>query len=142
METNDVSSFFYYMWNKWSKEECQVVFKSLGWEHFWDKWVAACDAKGGALGASEIFFANIDNSSRILLIKRACLLYDGGCERTHKTIKDLSIGDFFKLKDNGKVYVRDMYDRSTKRYTYYDYDDVSNWHSAKGNRMVITDFEF
>lgn len=28
MERNDVTSFFYYMWNAWGKEECEVAFKN------------------------------------------------------------------------------------------------------------------
>ena len=34
---NAVSSFFYYMWNAWSKEECKVVFGGM-YKHFWEKW--------------------------------------------------------------------------------------------------------
>lgn len=59
-----------------------------------------------------------------------------------KTIKDLKVGEYFKLKPNGRVYVRDSYNRSTKRYEYYDFDDVCRWHEAKGNKPVITDFYF
>lgn len=31
---NIVSSFFYYMWNRWSKTECETVFGSMS-GHFW-----------------------------------------------------------------------------------------------------------
>ena len=58
------------------------------------------------------------------------------------TLKDIKRGEYFKLKENGKVYVRDEYDRSTKKYLYYDFDDVNNWHEAKGSRTVIVDFTF
>lgn len=58
------------------------------------------------------------------------------------TIKELKRGDFFRLKENGKVYVRDYYERSEKKYCYYDFDDVNNWHFAKGTKKVITDFIF
>lgn len=61
---------------------------------------------------------------------------------TTTTIKDLKVGDFFKLKDNGRVYVRDSYNRSTKKYEYYDFDDVNRWHECKGTKEVIIDFEF
>lgn len=59
-----------------------------------------------------------------------------------KTIKDLKVGDFFKLKPNGRVYVRQEYNRMTKRFEYYDFDDVNRWHKAKRDKPVITDFEF
>ena len=58
------------------------------------------------------------------------------------TIKDLKKGDFFRLKENGKVYVRDTYDRSEKRFGYYDFEDVNNYHFAKATKKVIADFIF
>lgn len=58
------------------------------------------------------------------------------------TIKDLKVGDFFKLKPNGRVYVRQEYNRMTKRFGYCDFDDVNRWHEAKRDKPVITDFEF
>lgn len=59
-----------------------------------------------------------------------------------KTMKELKKGDYFKLKENGRVYVRDEYDRSSKKYMYYDFDDVCKYHLAKGSKLVIEDFEF
>lgn len=59
-----------------------------------------------------------------------------------KTIKDLKVGDFFKLKPNGRVYVRQEYNRMTKRFEYCDFDNVNRWHEAKRDKPVITDFEF
>lgn len=57
------------------------------------------------------------------------------------TIKDLKIGDYFKLKANGRVYVRGSYNRSTKKYEYYDFDDVNRFHECKGTKEVITDLD-
>lgn len=57
------------------------------------------------------------------------------------TIKDLKVGDYFKLKENGRVYVRGSYNRSTKKYEYYDFDDVNRFHDCKGSKQVIIDFE-
>lgn len=31
---NTVSSFFYYMWNAWSEEECKAVYGGM-YPHFW-----------------------------------------------------------------------------------------------------------
>ena len=59
-----------------------------------------------------------------------------------KTIKDLKVGDFFKLKPNGRVYVRQEYNRMTKRFEYCDFYNVNHWHEAKRDKPVITDFEF
>lgn len=58
------------------------------------------------------------------------------------TIKDLKIGEYFKLKENGRVYVRSTYNRSTKKYEYYDFDDINRWHECKCSKIVITDFVF
>lgn len=62
--------------------------------------------------------------------------------RPMKTIKQLKVGDFFKLHPNGKVYVRGEYERSLKRYSYYDFNDVNNEHFCRGDKSVITEFEF
>lgn len=35
---NTVSSFFYYMWNAWSEEECKTVYGGM-YPHFWEKLV-------------------------------------------------------------------------------------------------------
>ena len=44
---NTVSSFFYYMWNAWSEEECKAVYGGM-YPHFWEKW---CVATGKAHSA-------------------------------------------------------------------------------------------
>ena len=53
---NAVSSFFYYMWNAWSEEECRTVFKEM-YPHFWEKWSLMTDK--GVFGASERFYAEL-----------------------------------------------------------------------------------
>lgn len=58
---------------------------------------------------------------------------------TTTTIKDLKVGDYFKLKAHGRVYVRDSYNRSTKKYEYYDFHAVNRFHECKGTTEVITD---
>lgn len=76
MKNNDVSSFFYYMWNAWSQEECKIVFANEGWQHFWGKWSIACHP--GTWGAAERFFAELSESNKDLLVKRAIKLYNRG----------------------------------------------------------------
>lgn len=71
---NIVSSFFYYMWCRWSQEECDTVFGYMS-EHFWEKWNRY--AKLTAHGATERFYADLSENYRHLLVERACLLYDG-----------------------------------------------------------------
>lgn len=74
MKKNDVSSFFYYMWNTWCEEECRIVFAGVGWQHFWSKWSSACNR--GAMGAAESFFAELSDSNQDLIVARAIELYN------------------------------------------------------------------
>lgn len=64
-------------------------------------------------------------------------------------VKDLKKGDFYTLKDYGdypsenKVYIRDEYDRSEKKYMavkFTDYLGSGVYH--KGTKEVYTDFIF
>jgi hypothetical protein len=77
---NDVTSFFFYMWNAWCKEECQKVWEGCNWQHFWDKWVGIYKAYG-VQGAAERFYAELSNSNRDRLVRRALEVYDGDSER-------------------------------------------------------------
>lgn len=79
-EANIVSSYFYYMWNCWCKEECKIVFADLDWDHFWSKWCAICQNLGVS-GAAEVFWGELGISYRKKLIGRACEMYDGMCEK-------------------------------------------------------------
>ena len=76
-KSNDVTSFFYYMWNKWSEEECKVVFKDDYYPHFWNKWCEAYDTMHGPCGAAELFYMMLSETNRDKLVKRALEYYDG-----------------------------------------------------------------
>lgn len=56
-------------------------------------------------------------------------------------IRKVKQGDFFKLSENGKVYVRGYYERSCKRYEAYLYDDVNHESFFKGSRIVLIDLD-
>lgn len=71
---NTVTSFFYYMWNAWSQEECKVVFGDM-YKHFWEKWCSLCDKT--ASGAAEKFYSFLSDSNRQKLVERSTTLYDG-----------------------------------------------------------------
>ena len=63
------------------------------------------------------------------------------------TIKQLKPGDFFTLKPieeptENRVYVRDEYDRTEKRYYCYKFSDVNSGRYMPGNKTVYTDFTF
>ena len=78
---NDVTSFFYYMWNAWCEEECKVVFKDDYYPHFWNKWCEAYDKMNGPRGAAELFYMMLSDTNRDKLVKRALECYGGMTER-------------------------------------------------------------
>lgn len=57
-------------------------------------------------------------------------------------LRKVKQGEFFKLSENGKVYVRGYYERSCKKYEVYLYDDINHESFIKGSRIVIVDFEW
>lgn len=68
-------------------------------------------------------------------------------------LKQVKKGEFFTLTDKVKcnedgevlsryVYVRDAYDRESKKYEVYKFDDVCNYRFMKGTRIVYVGFEF
>lgn len=61
-----------------------------------------------------------------------------------KAIKDLSKGEYFRLKDSdtAPVWVRGEYIRQTKKYSTYLFDDVNHERPRPGTRQVYVDFIF
>lgn len=59
-------------------------------------------------------------------------------------LKELKKGDFFKLKDSdtATVYVRGEYDRSTKTYSCFKFEDVNDERFFKGSKKVFVGFTF
>ena len=59
-------------------------------------------------------------------------------------IEKVKKGDFFKLSDkpNGKVYVKDDYDKSERAYWCYEYYDVNSGRYFKKGKTVYTGFTF
>ena len=63
------------------------------------------------------------------------------------TIKQLKKGDFFTLQPceeakESNVWVRGIYDRSTKTFDCFKFEDISLTQSFKSNKVVYTDFIF
>ena len=54
-------------------------------------------------------------------------------------LKDMKKGDLFTLKPDGPVWIRDEYDRSTKKYCVYKWDDVNHWSLKRGTLKVHID---
>lgn len=85
---NAVSSFFYYMWNAWSEDECRIVFEDMP-KHFWDKWCSMADK--GIFGAAERFFAELSENYQQLLVERAVAIYDGKARRKQPEDEDIYV---------------------------------------------------
>jgi hypothetical protein len=68
-------------------------------------------------------------------------------EVTTMTIKELKKGDYFTIKPienptEKQVYVRGEYDRSSKTYSCYRFDDICSFREFKADKVVYTDFTF
>lgn len=63
-----------------------------------------------------------------------------------QTISDLKPGDYFQLVGkNGlqkAVYVRGDYDRSSKRFSIYKFENINAERFVKGSALVCTDIDF
>lgn len=61
-------------------------------------------------------------------------------------LKDLKKGELFKrVSKKGigtAVYVRGDYDKSSKTYECYKYEDINSFINLKGNSVVCVEFEF
>lgn len=68
-------------------------------------------------------------------------------------LKDVRKDEYFTLTDKVKynedgevlskyVYVRSDYDRETKKYEVYKFDDINNYRFMKGTRIVWIGFQF
>lgn len=59
-------------------------------------------------------------------------------------LKQVKKGEVFKFRpsETAKVYVRDDYDRETKKYEYYNFFNIGEWNMRKGTCIVYVDFEF
>ena len=63
------------------------------------------------------------------------------------TVKELKKGEMFTVKEiefpkESQVYVRGEYDRSSKMYSCYKWNDVNAERFFKGNKVVFTEFTF
>lgn len=61
-------------------------------------------------------------------------------------ISDLKPGDYFRLITKtgiaNPVYVRGDYDRSSKRFSIYKFENVNAERFVKGSALVTTDIDF
>lgn len=64
-----------------------------------------------------------------------------------KAIKELKKGEWFTLKEieepkSSQVYVRGDYDRESKTYSCYKWEDVNEERYYKSTKVVFTEFIF
>ena len=77
---NKATSLFFYMWNCWCEEECKKAFADGDYNHFWKKWCGITE-EHGRFGSVEHFYAELSNNNRDKLVRRACEMFDGSCEK-------------------------------------------------------------
>lgn len=63
------------------------------------------------------------------------------------TLKDIKPGEYFTFKpveepSEKLVYVRDGYNRSTKKFGYHKWSDIGHENEKKGTTKVYTGFTF
>jgi hypothetical protein len=60
------------------------------------------------------------------------------------TIKAIPKGEFIKLKDSesSPVWVRGEYDRQSRSYSIYKFDDINHEVFVRGSRSVFVGFTF
>ena len=54
-------------------------------------------------------------------------------------LREVKRGDLFQLKPDGPIWVRGDYDRASKTYECYKWEDVNHYSYMKGSRKVWTD---
>lgn len=58
-------------------------------------------------------------------------------------LNTVKIGDYIKLSESSTVvWVRGEYDRSSKKYSIYKFDDINHESFKSGNRAVFIGFDF
>lgn len=59
-------------------------------------------------------------------------------------LRQLTKGELFRLKDteNAPVWVKDYYDRGSKRWCCYKYEDVNHWNFFLGDKIVYGGFTY
>lgn len=62
-----VENFMFYMYNKWSEDECHKTYGKVMGDHLWDKWCSAHDELK--------WFSWLDDGNRDKLIARANEIY-------------------------------------------------------------------
>ena len=53
-----------------------------------------------------------------------------------RPLRKVPQGTYFRLKLNGKIYIRGYYERSSKKYCCISYDNANKWRFFKGDKLV------
>lgn len=86
MTVKEFKNVLYYFCNKWSQNECNLVFNGLNFdltkwkfslgEHMWNKWTNACEHHGGSLYCITWYILEgMDNSCLEKIINRVEEIY-------------------------------------------------------------------
>lgn len=63
---------------------------------------------------------------------------------TKTELRNVRRGEFFRLanSESAPVWVRDDYNRSTKKFEAHKYDNIGRFIECRGSRAVYVDFSF
>lgn len=120
---NIVSSYFYYMWNRWSKEECDTVFGNMA-GHFWEKWCHLSNSSPS--GAAERLYAELGNDARRKIVERACKLYNGQ-RHASETIENETTVYVCECCGSRNIQARAWVDGNTNEYISEITDDKDDF---------------
>ena len=86
MTAKEFRNVLYFLCNKWSQGECDLIFNGPGYnpddwkfsigEHIWNKWIEACEDHHGSLDGITYFLLSIDNNCLGQIIKRTEFYYE------------------------------------------------------------------
>ena len=67
-DLNHVSQYFYFMWNRFSEKQCNLIWKNGNAAHFWNKWTELH-------GKPDKFYAELSEYNRDILLNHIIEFY-------------------------------------------------------------------
>lgn len=57
-------------------------------------------------------------------------------------LSEVKKGEYIRFKQNSPVWIKSNYDRTSKKYSVYKFDDINHESLKKGSTLVFVDFTF
>lgn len=72
---SELDCYLFYMWNRWSYDECVTIFGEHLGKHIWSKWIDHCEGIG-CTGAAATIYPSLDYDKRRIIVERAYAYYN------------------------------------------------------------------